>query len=40
MTGMPMAGWVEMDSAAYTADGDLKDWIRQGVAFALTLPPK
>lgn len=40
MTGRPMAGWVEVESAGYAADGDLQDWIRQGVAFALTLPPK
>jgi len=40
LTGRPMAGWVEVESAGYAADGDLKDWIRQGVAFALTLPAK
>jgi TfoX/Sxy family transcriptional regulator of competence genes len=40
MTGRPMAGWVEVESAGYAVDGDLKEWIRQGMAFALTLLPK
>jgi TfoX/Sxy family transcriptional regulator of competence genes len=40
MTGRPMAGWLMVSPPGYQSDADLKNWINQGVAFALTLPPK
>ena len=39
MTGRPMAGWLVV--AGETLDDDvLASWVRRGVAFAETLPPK
>lgn len=40
MTGRPMAGWVMVEPKGYEAETDLKEWIRQGVEFAKTLPAK
>ena len=40
LTGKPMSGWVEVAPAGYAAEHDLKDWVRQGLNYALTLPPK
>lgn len=40
LTGRPMKGWVVVTAEGYESDGDLLDWVRQGVAFAASLPPK
>jgi hypothetical protein len=40
ITGRPMKGWVMVDADGYASDADLEEWVRQGVAFALTLPAK
>ena len=40
ITGRPMKGWVMVVADGYESDDDLKDWVQQGVDFALTLPPK
>jgi TfoX/Sxy family transcriptional regulator of competence genes len=40
MTGRPMAGWVVVEPEGCSADDDLRSWIREGVAFALSLPAK
>jgi TfoX/Sxy family transcriptional regulator of competence genes len=40
MTGRPMAGWVVVSAAGYEDDLKLSNWVKQGVAFAQTLPPK
>jgi TfoX/Sxy family transcriptional regulator of competence genes len=40
MTGRPMKGWVMVSANGYESDDALKDWVQQGVEFALTLPPK
>jgi len=40
MTGRPMSGWVVVDAAGLTDPQVLADWIAQGVAYALALPPK
>ena len=40
MTGRPMRGWVLVSPEGYETDDDLRRWIEQGVAFALTLPAK
>jgi TfoX/Sxy family transcriptional regulator of competence genes len=40
MTGRPMTGWVAVHPEGHDSDADLRSWVRQGVDFALTLPPK
>jgi hypothetical protein len=40
LTGRPMAGWVSVSSPGFAAEQDLQDWLRLGVDFASTLPPK
>ena len=40
MTGRPMKGWVVVDAAGYAADEDLRAWVQQGIAYALSLPAK
>jgi TfoX/Sxy family transcriptional regulator of competence genes len=40
ITGRPMKGWVMVDREGYGSDEALREWVRQGVDFALTLPPK
>lgn len=40
MTGRPMKGWITVAPEGYAAEKDLKSWIRQGVAFAQSLPAK
>jgi TfoX/Sxy family transcriptional regulator of competence genes len=40
MTGRPMKGWVMVSADGYESDDALKDWVQQGVEFALSLPPK
>ena len=40
MTGRPMKGWVMVASDGYESDDALKNWVQQGVDFALSLPPK
>jgi len=40
MTGRPMKGWLLVDADGCKTDRQLSTWIKEGVAFALTLPPK
>ncbi len=40
LTGKPMAGWVSVERDGYASDEDLRDWVRQGVEFARSLPAK
>ena len=40
ITGRPMKGWVMVGPAGYESEADLRGWVSQGVAFALSLPPK
>jgi hypothetical protein len=40
ITGRPMKGWVMVEREGYGSDEALRGWVRQGVDFALTLPPK
>ncbi len=40
ITGKPMRGWVMVEPEGYQTDEELKDWVQQGVDFALTLPAK
>jgi TfoX/Sxy family transcriptional regulator of competence genes len=39
-TGRPMKGWVLVASPAVASEQDLKDWLRLGVDFSRSLPPK
>jgi hypothetical protein len=40
LTGRPMTGWVSVSSSGFATEQDLKEWLRLGVDFASTLPPK
>ena len=40
ITGRPMTGWVFVDAGGYEDDTALERWVREGVAFSLSLPPK
>ncbi len=36
----PMRGWIAVSAEGMTTDADLERWVRQGVAFATSLPAK
>jgi TfoX/Sxy family transcriptional regulator of competence genes len=40
MTGRPMAGWVEVAQPGCENASDLQAWIKKGIDFASSLPPK
>ena len=40
MTGRPMTGWVSVGPTGYESDEGLAEWVKKGVTFARTLPPK
>ena len=40
LTGRPMKGWLLVEPEGMDNKSTLKDWLKQGVDFALTLPPK
>lgn len=40
LTGRPMTGWVTVGPEGHATDAALAEWVRRGVSFALTLPPK
>jgi TfoX/Sxy family transcriptional regulator of competence genes len=40
LTGRPMSGWVSVTRPGFESDQDLAEWVRLGVEFAATLPPK
>ena len=40
MSGRPMKGWLVVDADGLKTDKQLSTWIKEGVEFALTLPPK
>ncbi len=40
MTGRVMRGWLLVDAEAIAEDEDLQRWVRRGVDFATSLPPK
>jgi len=39
-TGRPMKGWVMVSHEGLESDDDLYEWVRRGVDYALSLPPK
>lgn len=40
LTGKPMKGWVLVAPDVLEDDADLERWVRQGLEFAQSLPPK
>jgi hypothetical protein len=40
MRGREMAGWLRLDAADVRRKSQLSAWVRRGVAFARSLPPK
>jgi hypothetical protein len=40
MRGREMAGWLRLDAADVRTKSQLSAWVRRGVAFARSLPPK
>jgi TfoX/Sxy family transcriptional regulator of competence genes len=40
MRGREMDGWLRIDPEAVETDDELRDWVRRGVAYARSLPPK
>ena len=40
MRGREMDGWLHIGAEALAADADLRSWVRHGVTFARSLPPK
>ena len=40
MSGKPMKGWLLVEPDGCKTERQLSAWIKQGVEFALTLPPK
>jgi TfoX/Sxy family transcriptional regulator of competence genes len=40
LTGRPMKGWLLVEADGCKTEKQLGAWVREGVAFASTLPPK
>ena len=40
MTGRPMAGWITVAPPGCAQDRDLQEWVKKGIDFARSLPPK
>lgn len=40
MTGKPMKGWLVVEADGIKTAKQLTSWVKEGVEFALTLPPK
>jgi TfoX/Sxy family transcriptional regulator of competence genes len=40
MRDRPMPGWIVVESSAVAKAPDLKRWVKRGMAYARTLPPK
>jgi hypothetical protein len=40
MRGRLMDGWLRVDSGDVAGDAQLEEWVRRGVAYARSLPPK
>jgi hypothetical protein len=40
MRGREMAGWLRIDDEGVRTKRQLEPWVRRGVAYARTLPPK
>ncbi|HEX6685289.1 MAG TPA: TfoX/Sxy family protein [Candidatus Limnocylindrales bacterium] len=40
LTGRPMKGWLVVDAEGCAKDGDRKRWVKRGIDYAKSLPPK
>jgi TfoX/Sxy family transcriptional regulator of competence genes len=40
LTGKPMKGWLLIEADGFRTDKQLNAWVKEGVEFASTLPPK
>lgn len=40
ITGKPMKGWLIVEPDGFKTEKQLASWVKTGVDFALTLPPK
>lgn len=40
LTGKPMKGWLLVEAEGCSTDKQLRTWVREGIEFAGTLPPK
>src|SRR5690606_31865540 len=40
MRGRPMRGWLTVEADTVARQADLRRWVKRGVGFATTLPPK
>ncbi|HVQ95016.1 MAG TPA: TfoX/Sxy family protein [Mycobacteriales bacterium] len=40
MRGRELAGWLRVAPEAVDTEDELRDWVRHGVAYARSLPPK
>lgn len=40
ITGKPMKGWLLVEADGYKTAKQISTWVKEGVDFALTLPPK
>ena len=40
MRGRAMDGWLRVDTVAVKTEAGLRDWVRHGVGYARSLPPK
>ena len=40
MTGKPMKGWLVVETDGCKTAKQLSKWVKEGIEFALTLPPK
>jgi TfoX/Sxy family transcriptional regulator of competence genes len=40
LTGKPMKGWLVVEPDGVKTAKQLSAWVKEGIAFALTLPPK
>ena len=40
LTGRPMRGWLVVEAEGCKTERQLSGWVKEGIAFASTLPPK
>jgi TfoX/Sxy family transcriptional regulator of competence genes len=40
MRGRPMPGWITVDPAALPKAADLRRWVKRGIDYSTSLPPK
>ena len=40
LTGRPMQGWLLVEADGYKTERQLSTWVKEGIEFASSLPPK